>query len=371
MTLIDETSLTGTKVDGATKAKTAKIRASSDSYRQAIDSGMSQLEETIQRMTEPQTARQASAQNVGSVLDQALAGARQYETDMQGLVGDFVAELQSLGTNVEKVQEMNLIERGVSLFNPGAARKMVLQRLKEQPLTGSMRSVIVIARNLVQLLETDVRRSQQAYAEFQDIERQLIAKIDEAQPRFEHFEAEVTRLQASLDEIDQRIKVADRQEYADLQAKRAELQAQFDQAEINRGQYHEIVRNAQESLPVIRLNAQTYRQTAQALAQSRTRLNEQIATVAKVFTNVGTLMEIAFGAKGFGRTSQVIHATLDTTTDQVVKLGSAILEEHTTRGEAPLIDPAKLEAYLAEWEAKVDEIDERMQAVRTATNASR
>jgi chromosome segregation ATPase len=356
--MVDEQILSKTK-DGKQKAERIKsVRARELQLEQEMDSGLNQYETTIDRLTSPRERNQANIADL-TKLDAAISNGRQYTTDLQTLIEDLTGELDELGRNVTTLKDATTMEKLVGRFNKRWARQMTVQRIREQNVDGSMKTILAYARGTVESLNAAIAKNAEAYSKLQGTDVELSNKLSEFQPKYEQWRQEAKKLEGEVAELDRRLQVADEATYAQLQKERSQKQAALDEAKINETQYFEILKNAKEAQPIVRAHMEGFKQSIAALTQNKVKTQEKIANLTHVFEGIYQIMETALEIKGFSTIDKSLNYAAESTvmTEQV----EGILAETADRAEKKLIDEAKLKEYTDHLEQIIGAFDERMQ----------
>src|SRR5262245_58889472 len=227
--MVDEQILSKTR-GGKQKAEKLKaVRARELQLEKETDARMSDYETTIDRLT---GTKQRGNANVADLtkLDAAISGGRQYTGDLQSLIEDLTGELDELGRNVATLKDATTMERLIGRFNKRWARQMTVNRIREQNVDGSMKTILAYARGTVESLNSAIAKNADVYGKLQATDAELSQKLIENQPKYEHWRKEVERLGQEIAELDRRIQVADETTYAQLQAERSQKQGALDEA---------------------------------------------------------------------------------------------------------------------------------------------
>jgi hypothetical protein len=357
--MVDEKILSKTK-GGQQKAERLKaVRAKELQLEKQVDAGMSEYSTTIDRLTDVKQRRQANLAEL-SKLDGAISSGKQYTGDLQALIADLTGELDTLGRTVATMQDARGMERLVGRFNKKWARQMTVQRIRDQNVDGSMKTILAYARGTVESLNTTIAKNAEVYGKLQGTDVELARKLVENQPKYEHWRQEVKRLGGEIAELDRRIQVADETGYAQLQTARTDLQAQLDEATINETQYFEVLKNAKEAQPIVRAHMEGFKQAVAALTQNKVKTQEKIANLTDVFAGIYQIMETALEIKGFATIDKAINYAADSTTRVMTEQVAGILAETADRAEKTVIDDAKLKEYTDHLEQIIGAFDERM-----------
>lgn len=357
--MVDEQIL-GKAKGGKQKAERLKtVRAKELQVEQQMDQGISQYELTIDRLTDVKQRGQANIADL-SKLDTAISSGRQYTGDLQSLIEDLTGELDELGRNVTTMRDARGLERLVGRFNKRWARQMMVNRIRDQNVEGSMRTILAYARGTVELLNAAIAKNAQIYGKLQGTDVELSQKLGDNQPKYEHWIKELKRLEQEIAELDRRIQVADELTFAKLQAERSQKQAQLDQAKINETQYFEILKNAKEAQPIVRAHMEGFKQAIAALTQNKVKTQEKIANLTYVFEGIYQIMETALEIKGFSTIDKSLNYAADSTTRVMTEQVEGILAETADRAEKKLIDEAKLKEYTDHLEEIIGVFDQRM-----------
>jgi hypothetical protein len=361
--MVDEQVLSKTK-GGKQKAERLKnVRAKELQLEKELDQGVSEYEATVQRLTD---AKQRSG-NVAelSKLDGAIASGRQYTTDLQTLIEDLTGELDELGRNVATVKDATGMERLIGRFNKRWARQMAVNRIREQNVDGSMKTILAYARGTVESLNAAIAKNAQVYGKLQNTDAELSQKLLDNQPRYERWRQEAKTLEGELAELDRRIQVADETTYAQLQGERSQKQAALDEAKINETQYFEVLRNAKEAQPIVRAHMEGFKQAISALTQNKVKTQEKIANLTEVFEGIYQIMETALEIKGFATIDKSLNYAADSTTRVMTETVQGILAETADRAEKKLIDEATLKQYTDHLAEIIDTFDKRMEQLES------
>jgi chromosome segregation ATPase len=358
--MVDEQILSRTK-DGKQKAERIKsVRAKELQLEQEMDTGLSQYETTIDRLTSPRERNQANIADL-TKLDAAISNGRQYTTDLQTLIEDLTGELDELGRNVTTLKDATTMEKLVGRFNKRWARQMTVQRIREQNVDGSMKTILAYARGTVESLNAAIAKNAEAYSKLQGTDVELSNKLSEFQPKYEQWRQEAKKLEGEVAELDRRLQVADEATYAQLQKERSQKQAALDEAKINETQYFEILKNAKEAQPIVRAHMEGFKQSIAALTQNKVKTQEKIANLTHVFEGIYQIMETALEIKGFSTIDKSLNYAAESTTRVMTEQVEGILAETADRAEKKLIDEAKLKEYTDHLEQIIGAFDERMQ----------
>ncbi|HYF64652.1 MAG TPA: hypothetical protein VD886_17640 [Herpetosiphonaceae bacterium] len=368
--MVDEQILSKTK-GGKQKAERLKaVRARELQMEREVDQRMSEYESTVTRLTDPKQRQQA---NIGqlSQLDGAITTGKQYTTDLQTLIVDLTSELDELGRNVATLRDARGMERLVGVFNKRWARQMVVKRIRQQNVDGSMKTVLAYARGTVDSLSAAIAKNAQVYAKLQATDAELSQKLVDNQPKYEHWRQEVKRLEGEIAELDRRIQVADETTYAKLQAERTDLQGRIDEAKLNETQYFEVLKNAKEAQPIVRAHMEGFKQAVAALSQNKIKTQEKIANLTEVFEGIYQIMETALEIKGFSTIDKSLNYAADSTTRVMTEQVDGILAETADRAEKKLIDEEKLKAYTDHLEQIIQTFDARMEQLESQYSQQR
>jgi chromosome segregation ATPase len=358
--MVDEQILSKAR-GGKEKAQKLKtVRAKELQMEQQLDTGMSEYQSTIERLTDAKQRGQAQVADL-SKLDAAVVSGKQYTGDLQTLIEDLTGELDELGRNVATIRDATTMERLVGRFNKRWARQMTVKRIREQNVDGSMKTILAYARGTVESLNAAIAKNAQTYGKLQATDAELSQKLLENQPKYEHWRQEVKRLEQEAAELDRRIQVADETTYAQLQAERSQKQAALDEAKINETQYFEVLRNAKEAQPIVRAHMEGFKQAIAALTQNKVKTQEKIANLTNVFEGIYQIMETALEIKGFSTIDKSINYAADSTTRVMTEQVDGILAETADRAEKKLIDDAKLKEYTDHLAEVIDIFDQRME----------
>jgi chromosome segregation ATPase len=358
--MVDEQILSRTK-DGKQKAERIKsVRTKELQLEQEMDTGLSQYETTIDRLTSPRERNQANIADL-TKLDAAISNGRQYTTDLQTLIEDLTGELDELGRNVTTLKDATTMEKLVGRFNKRWARQMTVQRIREQNVDGSMKTILAYARGTVESLNAAIAKNAEAYSKLQGTDVELSNKLSEFQPKYEQWRQEAKKLEGEVAELDRRLQVADEATYAQLQKERSQKQAALDEAKINETQYFEILKNAKEAQPIVRAHMEGFKQSIAALTQNKVKTQEKIANLTHVFEGIYQIMETALEIKGFSTIDKSLNYAAESTTRVMTEQVEGILAETADRAEKKLIDEAKLKEYTDHLEQIIGAFDERMQ----------
>jgi hypothetical protein len=360
-TMVDEQILSKTK-GGKQKADRLKtVRAKELQVEQQMDAGMSDYLTTVDRLTGANKQRAGASVADLSKLDAAISSGRQYTGDLQTLIEDRTSELDELGRNVATMKDARGMERLVGRFNKKWARQMMVNRIREQNVDGSMKTILAYARGTVESLNATIAKNAEMYGKLQATDAELSRKLVENQPKYEQWRQEGNKLEGEVAELDRRIQVADETTYAQLQAERSAVQARLDQAKINETQYFEVLKNAKESQPIVRAHMEGFKQAIAALTQNKVKTQEKIANLTNVFEGIYQIMETALEIKGFATIDKSLNYAADSTTRVMTEQVEGILAETADRAEKKLIDDARLQEYTDHLEQIIGAFDERMQ----------
>jgi chromosome segregation ATPase len=362
--MVDEQILSKTRGGKQKADKLKAVRAKELQLEREIDTSISEYGSTIERLTD---AKQRGNANVAdlSKLDSAISSGRQYTGDLQTLIEDLTSELDELGRNVTTMKDARGMERLVARFNKKWARQMTVNRIRDQNVDGSMKTILAYARGTVESLNKTIAKNAEVYSKLQNTDAELSRKLVENQPKYEHWRQEVKRLEGEVAELDRRIQVADETTYAKLQAERTDLQAKLDEAKINETQYFEVLKNAKEAQPIVRAHMEGFKQAVAALTQNKVKTQEKIANLTSVFEGIYQIMETALEIKGFSTIDKSINYAADSTTRVMTEQVQGILAETADRAEKKLIDDAKLKEYTDHLEQIIGAFDQRMQQIET------
>jgi chromosome segregation ATPase len=361
--MVDEQLLSKAKGGREKAAKLKEVRAKELQAEQQLDAGMTDYAATIERLTEPRQRQDASIADL-SKLDTAISSGRQYTADLQTLIADLTSELDDLGRNVATLKDATAMEKLVGRFNRRWAHQMTMNRIREQNVDGSMRTILAYARGTVESLNAAIAKNAEMYGKLQGTDLELSRKLVEYQPRYEQWRQKVKALEQELAELDRRIQVADEATYAKLQQERSQKQTALDEAKINEAQYFEILKNAKEAQPIVRAHMEGFKQSIAALTQNKVKTQEKIANLTHVFEGIYQIMETALEIKGFSTIDRSLNYAADSTTRVMTEQVEGILAETGNRAEKTLIDDAKLKEYTDHLEQVITAFDQRMQQLQ-------
>ncbi len=360
--MVDEQILNKTKGGKAKAEKLKTVRAKELQIEQETDAQVSDYAATIDRLTDVKQHRQANVADL-SKLDSAISSGKQYTGDLQTLIEDLTGELDELGRNVATLKDATAVERLVGRFNKRWARQMTVQRIRDQNVDGSMKTILAYARGTVESLNAAIAKNAQVYGKLQATDVELSQKLVENQPKYEHWRQEVKRLEAAVAELDRRIQVSDEATYATLQAERTQQQTALDEAKLNETQYFEVLKNAKEAQPIVRAHMEGFKQAVAALTQNKVKTQEKIANLTVVFEGIYQIMETALEIKGFATIDKSLNYAADSTTRVMTEQVDGILQETADRAEKTLIDEAKLKEYTDHLATIIDAFDQRMEQI--------
>ncbi len=357
--MIDEQILNKSKGGKAKADKLKTVRARELEVEKELDSKMSDYSSTVERLTD---TKQRAGANVGDLtkLDSAISSGKQYTGDLQTLIEDLTHELDELGRNVATLKDARGLEKLVGRFNKRWARQMTVQRIRDQNVDGSMRTVLAYARGTVKSLNGAIAKNAEVYGKLQRTDMELAQKLVDNQPKYEHWRQEVKRLEAELAELDRRIQVADETSYATLQSERTQKQGQLDEAKLNETQYFEVLKNAKEAQPIVRAHMEGFKQAVAALTQNKIKTQEKISNLTEVFEGIYQIMETALEIKGFSTIDKSLNYAADSTTRVMTEQVAGILQETADRAEKKLIDDKQLKEYTDHLASIIDTFDTRM-----------
>jgi len=362
--MVDEQILSKTKGGKAKADKLKTVRARELQVEKETDARVSDYTATIERLTDVKQRRQASVADL-SKLDSAISSGKQYAGDLQTLIEDLTSELDELGRNVATIKDATTMERLVGRFNKRWARQMAVQRIRQQNVDGSMKTILAYARGTVESLNAAIAKNAEVYGKLQATDAELSQKLVGNQPKYEHWRQEVKRLEGEIAELDRRIQVADEATYAALQLERTQRQGALDEAKLNETQYFEVLKNAKESQPIVRAHMEGFKQAVAALTQNKVKTQEKIANLTEVFEGIYQIMETALEIKGFATIDRSLNYAADSTTRVMTEQVEGILQETADRAEKKLIDETKLKEYTDHLATIIDVFDKRMEQIES------
>ena len=139
--MVDEQILSKAQGGKEQAGKLKAVRAKELQVEQQLDTGMSDYLSTIDRLTASGKQKTANVADL-SKLDTAIASGRQYTGDLQTLIEDLTSELDDLGRNVATMKDARGMERLVGRFNKKWARQMMVKRIRDQNVDGSMKTIL-------------------------------------------------------------------------------------------------------------------------------------------------------------------------------------------------------------------------------------
>ncbi len=182
--MVDEQLLNRSKEGKAKADKLKTVRAKELELERDVDQRMTNYETTVNRLTDPKQREQANVAEL-SQLDGAIQNGRQYTTDLQTLIQDLTSELDDLGRNVATLKDAHGMEKFVGMFNKRWARQMMFNRIKEQNVDGSMKTILAYARGTVESLTSTIAKNSEVYGKLQATDVELSRKLVENQPKYE------------------------------------------------------------------------------------------------------------------------------------------------------------------------------------------
>jgi uncharacterized coiled-coil protein SlyX len=244
------------------------------------------------------------------------------------------------------------------------ANRSRLTRIRRQSIDGSMRTVLSYASGTVASINEQINRNTQVYRSLADKLKLLSQKLRDNQPRYEHWRERVKEQETKKRDVERSLKAASEGERPELQDALTSLQLELDQAKVNETSYFEIVRNAEEALDVVRHHAEGFKQSIDALVRAKFKTAEKIDNLTEVFTGIYQIMETSLEMKGFSRIDQTLNYAADRTTQAMNVQLEGILDEARARNERPLIDEAKMQAYLSHMKEIIERFATAMEEQR-------
>lgn len=357
--MVDEQILSKTRGGKEKAEKLKQVRAKELQMEREVDKEMSAYTQTVEKLTDTKQRKETNVAEL-TKLDAAIVRGKEYTGDLQTLIEDLTTELDNLGRNVATLKDARGIEKLVGRFNKRLARQMMMKRVRQQNVDGSMKTVLAFARGTVESLNSAIAKNAEVYGKLQNTDIDLSQKLVENQPKYEQWRQEVKRIEAELAELDRRIQVADENLYATLQAERTQKQGQLDEAKLNETQYFEILKNAKEAQPIVRAHMEGFKQAVAALTQNKIKTQEKISNLTEVFEGIYQIMETALEIKGFATIDKSLNYAADSTTRVMTEQVEGILKETADRAEKQLVDEAKLKEYTDHLAEIITAFDDRM-----------
>ncbi|KPV52345.1 hypothetical protein SE17_16065, partial [Kouleothrix aurantiaca] len=179
--MVDEQILEKAQGGKAKAAKLKTVRAKELQLEKELDTGISDYLSTIDQLTAASKQKTANVADL-SKLDTAISSGRQYTGDLQTLIEDLTSELDDLGRNVATMKDARGMERLVGRFNKKWARQMMVNRIREQNVDGSMKTILAYARGTVESLNSAIAKNAEMYGKLQSTDVELSRKLVDNQP---------------------------------------------------------------------------------------------------------------------------------------------------------------------------------------------
>ena len=326
--------------------KTVELKRTFDDSRKQYESKLDDMlsEDKVKNM-----AKTGKKFNVGELkaLDNAIVQGQEYQHDMQDLIEELTGELENLGRKVATSKDFQGLEK--FWFMIGAAKwanASRLDRIKNQNIAGSMQTVLAYANGTVESLNQQIAKNAEMYSALTQKEKVIVEKLNDNQPKYEHWREEVKRISRDIEDIDRRLREANETERPKLEEAKTNLGRELDQAKLNETSYFEIVKNASEAINLVRHHARGFYQAIDALTQSKIKTAEKIDNLKEVFTGIYQIMETALEIKGFSRIDSTLNYLADKTTETMNIQIEGILDETMARNEKKVIDDDKMMKYM-------------------------
>ncbi len=259
-----------------------------------------------------------------------------------------------------------MVEQLVGRFNKRWARQMTVQRVREQNVDGSMKTIPAYARGTVESLNSAIAKNADVHDKLQATDAELSQKLIENQPKYEHWRQGVKPHRAG----DRRARPAHpggRRDHLCAAPERAlgRSSRSSTRPRSTRPSTSRCSKNAKESQPIVRAHMEGFKQAIAALTQNKVKTQEKIANLTTVFEGIYQIMETALEIKGFSTIDKSLNYAADSTTRVMTEQVDGILAETADRAEKKLIDDAKLKEYTDHLAQVIDAFDQRMEQLET------
>ncbi|HNY11332.1 MAG TPA: hypothetical protein PKK26_07035 [Candidatus Wallbacteria bacterium] len=333
------------KVDEMQK-KTVELKRTFDDSKKEYES---KLDDMLSVEKSKGRAKEGKKFNVGELkaLDSAIVQGKEYQQDMQSLIEELTNELENLGRKVATTKDYQGLEKFWGAIGATKwANASRLDRIKTQNVDGSMKTVLAYANGTVESLNQQIAKNAEMYSALTQKEKIIVEKLNENQPKYEHWREEVRRLGKEIEDVDRRLREANETERPKVEQEKTTLSRELDQAKLNETSYFEIVKNASEAVSLVRHHAQGFYQAIDALTQSKIKTAEKIDNLKEIFTGIYQIMETALEIKGFSRIDSTLNYLADKTTETLNTQLEGILDETMARNEKKVIDDDKMVKYM-------------------------
>jgi len=326
--------------------KTVELKRTFDDSRKTYES---KLDEMLSEDKVKSMAKTGKKFNVSELkaLDNAIVQGQQYQHDMQDLIEELTGELENLGRKVATSKDFQGLEKFWFMIGASKwANSSRLDRIKNQNIAGSMQTVLAYANGTVESLNQQIAKNAEMYSALTQKEKIIVEKLNDNQPKYEHWREEVKRISKEIEDIDRRLRETGETERPKLEEEKTNLGRELDQARLNETSFFEIVKNASEAINLVRHHARGFYQAIDALTQSKIKTAEKIDNLKEVFTGIYQIMETALEIKGFSRIDSTLNYLADKTTETMNVQIEGILDETMARNEKKVIDDDKMMQYM-------------------------
>jgi len=340
--------------------KTVELKRTFDSSRKEYES---KLDDMLSEDKQKKRSKEGKKFNVGELkaLDNAIVQGQEYQKDMQDLIEELTGELENLGRKVATTKDYQGLEKFWSVIGASKwANASRLDRIKSQNVAGSMQTVIAYANGTVESLNQQIAKNAEMYSALTQKEKIIVEKLNENQPKYEHWREEVKRISKAIEDVDRKLREANESERPKVEQEKTNMSRELDQARLNETSYFEIVKNASEAVNLVRLHAKGFYSAIDALTQSKIKTAEKIDNLKEIFTGIYQIMETALEIKGFSRIDSTLNYLADKTTETLNTQIEGILDETMARNEKKVIDDDKMVKYMEHLGKVVENFTEGM-----------
>ncbi|MEZ7891930.1 MAG: hypothetical protein QMC67_09285 [Candidatus Wallbacteria bacterium] len=348
------------KVENMQK-KTVELKRTFDNSRKEYES---KLDDMLSLDKAKDRNREGKKVNVAELkaLDNAILQGQEYQKDMQELIEELTGELENLGRKVTTTKDFQGLEK---FWNVIGATKWAnasrLDRIRAQNVAGSMQTVLAYANGTVESLNQQIAKNAEMYSALTQKEKVIVEKLNENQPKYEHWREEVKNIAQKIQDIERRLRESNESERPKIEEEKTKMQRELDQARLNETSFFEIVKNASEAINLVRHHAQGFYQAIDALTQSKIKTAEKIDNLKEIFTGIYQIMETALEIKGFSRIDSTLNYLADKTTETLNVQLEGILDETMARNEKKVIDDEKMLKYMEHLNKVVQNFTDGMQ----------
>jgi len=323
---------------------------------------LQEREETLKQAY--QTGDQAKIQEL-SGMEKLSAENQEYIGAMNNLIVSLNGDLTQWGIVIADLANYQGLESYVSkvpLFGTKMADTFRNRRVSKVDLQKNLETILTYSAFTVQRLGEDII---EVMGRATDIQRSIddaVVLLNENQPVYEQWRKTGEDLVRKRNEVKDLQDKATETEFPKYAAQLADLDKQVREAKINETHYFGVVETTKQAIPVQQGSYEALMNTIESLEDMRTRLDNKIRQVTKVYAGAPTIVKVQLRVRGFSQIDKGVNYATTKTLEVYVNNSNAIGKERMDRAERELVEPETLYAIQELLNSTTSSIRDREEA---------